>query len=72
MYPSGCFKDFELSVFTSGYYGAVEDSEALLSLYLRFKNDGYYGNTMNCCRLHRPTSSYADNISIAVMGNGKD
>jgi len=27
---------------------------------------------MNGYRLHRPTSPYADHISIAVMGNGKD
>ena len=71
MYPSGYFRGFELSVFTSRYYGTVKGSEALLSVYQRAKNDGYYGYTMNCCRLHRPTSPYADHISIAVMDNGK-
>ena len=46
-------------------------SKALLSLCLSFKNDGYQGYTMNCCRLRRPTLPYADHISIAVMDNGK-
>ena len=42
---------------------------ALLSLSLRYKNDGC---TMNCCRPLRPTLPYAYHIPIAVMGNGKD
>ena len=52
-----CFISFELRVFTSRYYGAVKGSEALLSLYLRFRMMGITGILRTSVRfldLHRP------------------
>jgi len=43
MYSYGYSRGFELKVFTSGYYGAVKDSEALLSLYLSLRMMGIRG-----------------------------
>ena len=38
----GYFSDFEIDIFTSGYYEALNGSIALVSEYLSNQNDEYY------------------------------
>jgi len=59
---------------TSGYYGAVKDSEALLSLYLRLRMMGITGllrTSERCLDLHRPMQTTSP-LLFWVMGRIND